>query len=61
MAQPEGRDGVRLDPRGKLHGSGGMVEPFVTEMNPRLHDGSPILQYPWDDDRGFQCVKRVKP
>jgi formylglycine-generating enzyme len=39
---------------------GTWFEPFTWEVGQRLHDGSPIMQYPWDDDRGFRCVKHVK-
>jgi formylglycine-generating enzyme len=51
---PRGGSWARCDRY--IHLSGGMVEPFVFEMTPRLHDGSPVLQYPWDDDRGFRCI-----
>jgi formylglycine-generating enzyme required for sulfatase activity len=39
---------------------GNWIEPFNWEVGLRLHDGSPLTQYPWDDDRGFRCVKRAE-
>jgi formylglycine-generating enzyme required for sulfatase activity len=44
-----------------LHVSGRVVEPFDWEVGLRLHDGSKPLMYPWDDDRGFRCIKRTGP
>jgi formylglycine-generating enzyme required for sulfatase activity len=40
---------------------GRWMEPFTWELARKLHDGSPVLQYPWDDDRGFRCIRRVGP
>ena len=43
------------------HVSGDWVEPFDWEVGFPLHDGSPPLMYPWDDDRGFRCIRRTGP
>ena len=44
-----------------VHVSGGLVKPFDWEVGPRLHDGSKPVMYPWDDDRGFRCIRRTGP
>jgi formylglycine-generating enzyme required for sulfatase activity len=41
-----------------LHLLGNLVEPLNNVAAARLSDCSPPLQYPWDDDRGFRCVRR---
>lgn len=44
-----------------VHVSGSTVEPFDREVGLRLHDGSKPFMYPWDDDRGFRCIRRTGP
>lgn len=40
-----------------IHVNGGVVEPFFMEVSLRLHDGTKPFMHPWDDDRGFRCIR----
>jgi formylglycine-generating enzyme required for sulfatase activity len=54
---PRGGSWTRCPRYRHLHGS--IVEPFNNDMARRLSPCPPVLPtYPWDDDRGFRCIRR---
>jgi formylglycine-generating enzyme required for sulfatase activity len=56
---PRGGSWTRCPCYRHLHGS--IVEPFNDDLARRLSDCPPLLPtYPWDDDRGFRCIRREK-
>lgn len=56
---PRGGSWTRCPRYRHLHG--GVVEPFNNELARRLSPCPPVLPgYPWDDDRGFRCIRRER-
>jgi formylglycine-generating enzyme required for sulfatase activity len=54
---PRGGSWTRCPRYRHLHGS--IVEPFNHDLARRLSPCPPVLPtYPWDDDRGFRCIRR---
>jgi formylglycine-generating enzyme required for sulfatase activity len=54
---PRGGSWTRCPRYRHLHGS--IVEPFKNDLRRVLSPCPPVLPtYPWDDDRGFRCIRR---